>query len=442
VNLTARIGGRTVGTLSHDAASNRYAFAYAPEWVTHAERFALAPSVPLERTNSDELHSAAVRQFFENLLPEGTALDVAAQTYKVSKANTPALLIALHREMAGAVTVHVETVDPETVPETKRRLPMAELSERIRGRNVQPFAAWDGKVRLSVAGYQDKVAVLIDEDGWFFVDGGRLASTHLVKPEPLREELAGLTTNEYFCLELARDVGLPVAESRLVHVPEPVLVVKRFDRQRGADGVARRHVIDGCQALGLPVALKYERAYGPGRDVAHLRDGASYPKLFALLQEHAARPLIERRALLALAIFDVLIGNVDAHAKNVSFHASRAGLSLAPAYDLVSRHGFEAAIDTSYALAIGDAFSSEELSPFEWAQFGRDAGFTPRLVAAELGRLADAVEHSLAPVRGRVIAKGGLAGLLERLCAGVAAECGRIRAMAVEVRRVDPALLG
>jgi serine/threonine-protein kinase HipA len=441
MNLTVRIEGRTVGTLSHDAASNRYAFVYAPEWVTHAERFALAPSVPLERTDTDELHSAAVRQFFENLLPEGTALDAAAQTYKVSKANTPALLVALGCEMAGAVSVHVEGVDPATLPELRRRLPMAELSERIRGRNVQPFAAWDGRVRLSVAGYQDKVAVLIDGDDWCFVDGGRLASTHLVKPEPVREELAGLTTNEYFCLELARSVGLPVAESRLVHVPEPVLVVKRFDRQFDAGGVARRHVIDGCQALGLPVALKYERAYGPGRDVAHLRDGASYPKLFALLQEHAARPLMERRALLVLAIFDVLIGNVDAHAKNVSFYASRAGLSLAPAYDLVSRHGFEAAIDTSYALAIGDAFSSEELAPLEWAQFARVAGFTPRLVAAELGRLADAVASTLPSVRDRVVADGGVAALLERLCAGVADECVRMRAMALEVRRVDPALL-
>lgn len=441
MNLAVRIEGRTVGTLSHDAATNRYSFVYAPEWLTHVERFPLAPSLPFERSDTEEVHGAAVRQFFENLLPEGTALDVAAQTYKVSRANTPALLVALGREMAGAVSVHLDGVDPEALPDTRRRLPPTELSERIRGRSVQPFAAWDGRVRLSLAGYQDKIAVLIDGDDWFFVDGGRFASTHLVKPEPVRAELAGLTTNEYFCLELARSVGLPVAECRLVHVPEPVLVVTRFDRQLRGDGVARRHVIDGCQALGLPVSLKYERAYGPGRDVAHLRDGASYPKLFALLQAHAARPLVERRALLALAIFDVLIGNVDAHAKNVSFFVSRAGMSLAPAYDLVSRHGFEAAIDTTYALAIGDAFSSEELSPYEWARFSHDIGFTPRLVAAELNRLAGDVASALTPVRHRVVAGGGDTGLLERVCAGVAAECGRMRAMAPAVRTVDPDVL-
>jgi serine/threonine-protein kinase HipA len=320
-------------------------------------------------------------------------------------------------------------------------LPAAELSQRIRSRNVEPFTVWDGRVWLSVAGYQDKIAVLIDGDEWFLVDGGRLASTHLVKPEPVREELAGLTTNERFCLELARTVGLSVAESRLVHVPEPVLVVTRFDRELAGGGVTRRHIIDGCQALGLPVSLKYERPYGSGRDVAHLRDGATHRKLFDLVQTHSARPLVERRALLALAIFNVLIGNVDAHAKNLSFFSSRAGLSMAPAYDLVSRHGFEAPIDTSYALAIGDAFRSEDLSPFEWAQFAGAAGFQPRLIATELRRLAEAASRSLAPAREKVAAQGGEGALLDRLCAGIEVECQRMRSMASEVRDVDRSLL-
>lgn len=441
MNLTVRIEGRVVGTLSHEAATNRYAFGYGPEWLASAERFALAPSLPLAGSDNDEKHSAAVRQFFENLLPEGTALEVAAQTYKVSKANTPSLLVALGREMAGAVSVHLEGVDPQTLPDNRRPLPATELSQRIRERNVQPFAVWDGRIRLSVAGYQDKIAVLIDGDEWFLVDGGRLASTHLVKPEPAREGLGGMTTNEHFCLELARKVGLSVAESRLVHVPEPVLVITRFDRELAAGGVTRRHVIDGCQALGLPVSLKYERPYGSGRDVAHLRDGATHQKLFELAQTHSARPLVERRALLALAIFNVLIGNVDAHAKNISFFSSRAGLSVAPAYDLVSRHGFEAPIDTTYALAIGDAFSSEELSPYEWAQFAVSTGFQPRFVATELQRLAEAVSRSLAPVRDNVAAQGGEQALLDRLCAGIEAECQRLKVMAPSVRRVDLSLL-
>jgi serine/threonine-protein kinase HipA len=283
--------------------------------------------------------------------------------------------------------------------------------------------------------------VLIEGDEWSLVDGGRLASTHLVKPEPVRQELAGLTTNEHFCLELARSVGLSAAESRLMHVPEPVLVIKRFDRELTPDGVIRRHTIDGCQALGLPVSLKYERAYGSGRDVAHFRDGATHQKLFDLVQAHSAQPLVERRKLLTLAIFNVLIGNVDAHAKNVSFFSSRAGLSLAPAYDLISRHGYEAPIDTSYALAIGDAFSSDELSPFEWAQFAVAAGFPPRYIGAELGRLTEAVAKSLASVREEVRAQGGNDALIGRLCAGIESECQRLRLMASEVSRVDPALL-
>jgi len=94
-------------------------------------------------------------------------------------------------------------------------------------------------------------------------------------------------------------------------VPEPVLVVKRFDRELGAGRVVRRHIIDGCQALGLSSALKYERPYGDTRDVRDLREGASLPMLFALL-EYCARPAAERLALLRWTLFQVLIGNTRA----------------------------------------------------------------------------------------------------------------------------------
>ncbi len=435
------MAGRLVGTLAFDEATSRYAFTYDQAWLDSAEAFALAPALPLVRVDNDESHSRAVRQFFENLLPEGTALDVAALTCKVSKANTPALLIALGRDMAGAVSVHLEGVAPESLPDQRRPLPFTELSERIRERNVQPFAVWDGRVRLSVAGYQDKIAVLIDGDEWFLVDGGKLASTHLVKPEPLREELAGLTTNEHFCLQLAGEIGLKVAESGLEHVPEPVLVIKRFDRDLEGGEVARKHVIDGCQALGLSVSLKYERPFGAGRDVAHVRTGASHERLFKLVDAYSARPLIERRSLLMLAIFNVLIGNADAHAKNISFFSSRAGLTMAPAYDLVSAHGYGAAIDTSYALAIGDAFSSQELTPHEWAQFAVSAGFKPRFVAAELLRLAAAALKSLDLVHKRVRERGGDKATLARICEGIAAESARMQTMAKGLRDVNVELL-
>jgi hypothetical protein len=119
-----------------------------------------------------------------------------------------------------------------------------------------------------------------------------LASTHLLKPEPVNALLAGMTTNERFCMGLAASIGIEVASTQLVHVPEPVLVVERFDRVRVPEGIGRLHCIDGCQALGLPVALKHERPYGNGEHVRHIREGANLPvhrRLLSALQRSLDR---------------------------------------------------------------------------------------------------------------------------------------------------------
>lgn len=438
MEVVVQLGERRLGTLSHDTQTNRFAFAYAEEWLADLDRFPLAPNLPLispEIANADA-HSAAVRQFFENLLPEGEALDAAALASKVSKANLMGLLIALGREMAGALTVRALDLEPIADGKVRRALTREELSARIRSRPHESFAIWDGRVRLSIAGHQDKLAIHVDGDEWSLADGAETASTHILKPEPVRRELAGLASNEYFCMRLAASAGLPTASVELLQVPEPVLLVTRFDRRRFHDGVERLHVIDGCQALGLPVAAKYERLYGGQRDVRHIRDGASLPKLFALLSG-SARPLVERQALLRWALFQVLIGNADAHAKNISFFLDSGGLRVAPAYDLVSVRAIGAPLDSSYAMAVGDAFSSEELSPYEWAHFAAACGLPQRLVARELQRLAARVLEIADVVHEEAIAHGADRGMLDRVRAVVEDECCRQQTMAPAIEHVD-----
>lgn len=442
MEVVVQLGDRRLGTLSHDAQTNRFAFAYAEEWLADPDRFPLAPNLPLTSTEiaNADAHSAAVRQFFENLLPEGEALDAAALASKVSKANLMGLLIALGREMAGALTVRSLDVEQVVDARVRRALTREELSARIRSRPHESFAIWDGRVRLSIAGHQDKLAIHVDGDEWALADGAGIASTHIVKPEPVRRELAGLTSNEYFCMRLAARAGLTTAGVELLHVPEPVLLVMRFDRRRVPDGVERLHVIDGCQALGLPVAAKYERLYGGQRDVRHIRDGASLPKLFALLSG-SARPLVERQALLRWALFQVLIGNADAHAKNISFFLDSGGLRVAPAYDLVSVRAIGAPLDSSFAMAVGDAFSSEELSPYEWAHFAAACGLPQRLVARELQRLATRVLEVLDVVYAEATDRGADRSMLDRVRATIEDECRRQQAMAPAIEDVDSGLV-
>ncbi len=439
MHLDVFINAIKLGCLSHDTQSDRYGFIYTKEWLDRADRFPLSAHIPLDSkpSHNPDVSSTNVRQFFENLLPEGSTLDIAAATAKVSKFSVVGLLAVLGRETAGALRILPEGFVEPANRSNRRPLTRDELSTRIRARPFEAFSIWDGRLRLSIAGFQDKVAVYSEGEQWFLVDGEQLASTHILKPEPVSAILQSLTSSEFFSMRLAAAVGIRAAAVELLQVPERVLKVSRFDRKAAPFGVERIHVIDGAQALGVSAAAKYERPYGSGRDVKDIRDGASLPRLFDLLQE-SAKPLLERRALLRWAIFQVLIANADAHAKNLSFYASSEGLSLAPAYDLVSVHAFEStALDRNYAMAIGDAFSAEELSPYEWARFAERCKLPKALVARELELLSDRVRGSLEALGVAVIAEGAEPAVVGRLMAGITRECDRQKNLAPSIARVS-----
>ena len=389
IALDVWLDDRLVGLLEHDAGTNLFRFGYAAAWIEGAKPHPISPQLPLRDARPAESHSATVRQFFENLLPEGEALDHAAQAANVSKSNLVGLLVALGGETSGAVRVTLSGGPSAARAEELRPVTQQQLSKRIRARRNEPFSVWDGRVRLSIAGFQDKIAVYAQGGNTYLVDGPRLASTFIVKPPPVQDKLAALPFNEYTCMQLARRMGLAVPETRLIGVPEPVLLVRRFDR-RVADGrVQRLHVVDGCQALGHAVAMKYERNYGDAPDVRNIRDGVSLPRLFALLDAHSPAPIADRIALLRWAIFQVLVGNTDAHGKNVSFFYGEGGLRIAPAYDLVAVQALDAGLSATYAMAIGDSFLPGELSPYEWAHFGHLCGIPFRVVAKELQGMAE-----------------------------------------------------
>src|SRR5450830_403981 len=163
-------GSLLMGELEHHADYNLYAFRYAQSWVEANLSYPLCPALPLipDKEASPERHSADVRNFFHNLLPEGRALEDAASTYNISKGNLAGLLHALGRESAGAlVFTSTSTTPDDTDAREPRALSRQELSQRIRRRPDHPFTVWDGQVRLSIAGYQDKLAVLQCKGEWF-----------------------------------------------------------------------------------------------------------------------------------------------------------------------------------------------------------------------------------------------------------------------------------
>lgn len=393
--------GRRVAMVGYEPMNDLWSLDYDPDWVKTPEAFPLSPALPLEPP-AGSYAAGAVKRFVENLLPEGRALDITATMYHVSRSNIFALINALGTETTGAFRFwRAGEAPPSVVATSPREVSRDELNQRIGERDAVPLAVWDGKVRMSIAGVQDKLMVYLDrplqEGGRMFLVEPPLASTHILKPEPGRPVTPHLVVNEHFCMWLAKRMGLPVAEVSIYRTPRPVLVVCRFDRVvlEKANGpvVQRLHIIDACQAADLPLTYKYERNFGTGELVRNIREGVSFEVLFDRV-EQTVNKAAARLTMLRWALFQFLIGNSDAHGKNFSFFVRRQGLEPAPWYDLVSVMQYPG-IDHEIAMAYGDAFSLDEVGAFQLADFAKRCKVDRRLLKREATRLAKlAVEHA------------------------------------------------
>lgn len=389
-----------VADVRYQAEDETWALTYTPEWLASPQAYGLSPALPLQAPEQGYA-SASVRRFIENLLPEGRALDIVAASQGVTKSNVYGLIQALGAETTGAFRFLPPDQDGKAKPTaaTWRRISLDELDQRIQDRDHRPFVEWDGQIRLSVAGYQDKLLVYVDGDinatGNLVLPTYPLASTHILKPQPLGQQLPHMVVNEHYCMSLARALGLPAAEVSILRTPRPVLAIRRFDREvvQDASGtwVRRLHVIDACQACDMPVNFKYERNVGSVGPTAHYRDGVSFEKLFGLLK-YVNKKAVDKLSLLRWALFQLVIGNCDAHGKNFSFYVGPLGLSAAPWYDLVSVRQYPQ-MSQEIAMAYGDAFKFDEVKAFPLADFAVRCDIDRRLLAREALRLRKGVEQ-------------------------------------------------
>lgn len=353
---------------------------YRPEW--QQQGFAVSPHLPLKGT----VAPLNVQRFLRNLLPEGDGLDALLQSFRLSKHNTFGLIRALGADTPGALAMLAKDT-PRSGHNEFRPLPVKELTDRLDKRDHFGLVIWDGKPRLSVAGVQDKLNIVVLPDGQLGFGEGNLCSTHLLKFE--KQQQAHLVLNEYITMMLARACGLQVADVALLRFgTHPALLVKRFDRRMTDDHtVLRRHMIDGCQALNLPPEYKYERNFGSGRDVCHIREGASLPGLFAFTNA-CNNPALARQTLLDWVLFNLLVFNHDAHGKNISFFIGRNGIEVTPFYDLVNIAMYPD-FEQDLAMALGDEFNSQTINAYQLADFAESCELPRQLVASRTQRLAN-----------------------------------------------------
>ncbi len=349
-----------VGTLA--MVDGRLSFDYVPGWLSQPDAVALSASLPLQAEPFDDRNT---RPFFAGLLPEGQLRRLIAQQLQVSGQNDFALLDHIGGECAGAVTF----IEPgQALPVPTRNDDVQWLSDQevvaildeLPGR---PMLAGKDGLRLSLAGAQDKLPVVFD--------GARIGlplngtpSSHILKPAiPAVEDSV---TNERFCMALAGALQLKPAKSSVHLVSDrSFLLVERYDRVVDAPGHRQRlHQEDFCQALGVVPEMKYQNEGGP--DLA---------QCFALVRR-ATRPSAPQiLRLLDYVIFNALIGNHDAHAKNFSLLYAGPTPILAPFYDTLSTAVY-ATLTPKMAMKIGSKYKFSEVQARHWAQFAEAVGFT------------------------------------------------------------------
>lgn len=332
VPLNVLINNRLVGRLEKEP-SGAVHFQYADSWLDWEYRFAISLSLPLRET---AYRGAPVIAVFDNLLPDNANIRrrVAEKT-GAEGTDVYSLLSQIGRDCVGAM---------QFLPDGEE----ADLSGEIRG-DVLSNEDIEGiltdlkgtplgidpehEFRISVAGAQEKTALLFHEGKWKRPIGAT-PTTHILKPQlgmiPTSTgmiDMSASVDNEHYCLKLLEAFGLPVAKTEIVTFGDKrVLVVERFDRQWRSDGkLLRVPQEDFCQALGVPSSQKYQAEGGPGaEEILKFLNGSDEPQL-------------DQAAFFKAQIIFWLIGATDGHAKNFSvFLRPGGGFKLTPFYDVLT----------------------------------------------------------------------------------------------------------
>jgi serine/threonine-protein kinase HipA len=358
--LSVRLHGIPVGELKQND-NGKLQFRYIKPFPENKE--SISYSLPLSM-NERVFQEDECKPFFEGLLPENDAdREVIARRYGVNARNTLGMLKAIGRENAGALSFHEIN---ESIIENKNEAPDVEwktdeeIELYLNQLPQNPLFNGIGDVRLSLAGIQRKACVYIEYDNRL---DGRIGlpkrdtpSTHIIKPE-----ITGFPNsafNEWFCLELADDIGLEAAKASFRIIGKtPCVIVRRYDRKINKGKIERLHQEDFCQALGKLPTQKYENEGGP-----------SIKDCFSLLRGVSPHLALDIMGLVDYVLFNFIVGNTDAHGKNFSLLYSPTLPRLAPLYDVLCCQIYDNH-SQRMAMKIGGKYFAEDVFARHWGKF-------------------------------------------------------------------------
>lgn len=319
---------------------------YEESWLASPRGRPLSLSLPL--TAGRVVSGAAVEHFFGNLLPDSRVIrDRLRRRLAITGTDAFDLLAAIGRDCVGAIQLLPPEMEPrgfdrvDGVPLTTEQIEHWLLGVTADPAQLADDLFDDDAWRISLAGAQEKTALLRIGDQWCRPQGAT-PSTHILKlPLGLvanqRADMRDSVYNEWLCLTLLRELGLPAANGEICTFgAQTVLAVERFDRQwqqrpDGQPWIARLPQEDLCQALGLPPEQKYEVTDANGRTTGPTMDDA-----LSVLRA-GTEPDNDVALFLLAQLMNWVLGNTDAHGKNFSIFLLPGGRhAMTPLYDVIS----------------------------------------------------------------------------------------------------------
>lgn len=381
---------------------------YLPAWVDDPQGRPLSLSLPFTPGNQPH-QGAIVADYFDNLLPDSQPIRRRiAQRYRLGSTAPFELLASIGRDCVGALQLlppDETPIDLESIDGTV--LDDAAVADVLRHATAAPLpghAEPDGELRLSIAGAQEKTALLRDGKRWL-LPAGSTPTTHIFKLPlgrvgNMQADMRTSVENEWLCSKIVAAYGLPVAACDIGRFDDQkALIVERFDRRPSRDGtwILRLPQEDMCQATGTPSGAKYESDGGPG-----------IATIMGILANSADAAQDRRNFFVTQLVFWVLAA-IDGHAKNFSIaHLPGNTYRSTPLYDVLSAHPIigtrrnqlpprrarlaMAVCGKNRHYVIGD------IQPRHWIAQGARVGLTEHDVRAAMADVAARTEPVIAAV--------------------------------------------
>jgi serine/threonine-protein kinase HipA len=403
-----------VGEIQRDITGHM-GFTYEESWCNKG--FTISQRMPLS-TKIFPSSGQDAHRFFANLLPEAGARAHIIRDLKIVNDDFE-LLKAIGGECAGALSILPAHIAYQ--PDFNYILLDDDSFRKLllrKGSTIN-FTTDIMRPRLSLAGAQDKCAVLFDK-GQYFLPEKCAPSTHILKFEV--PDYKNIPAYEYFLAKLAESIGmLVVACDFKRYEQQQFLLITRYDRIKKLDNsIERLHQEDFCQALGMGYEKKYQLDGGP-----------SFYDCYILIQNVSVNPILDSENLIKWQIFNVLCGNSDGHAKNLALLYNKQHRAvLAPFYDLVCTRAIER-IDANLAMSVGGEFNPDNIQLMHWQRMAKECNIREQYLKKILQKTAQSLLNQLDQVKKRFGLDHGKYPAIQRVEYIIKKQCNRLLAQIV-----------